>query len=520
MQLPSLTTIIITVVVILITRFISKYLLIPYIKMRRYKGFKGGSFVYTPVLGDFAKMQADLKTHDDLYYSAVKRIIANPNLRALFYPMFNGLRIDLYDSELIKEFFIKQSKFVKEPVFLGPMLQLIPGGLVVAEGEKWKSQRKLISQVFHYDYINACIPIINRKGQEWIENYIVKEESKEIPSTSIIDVKKAMKMYTSRVIWRTFFGEEDIVSGAESEKFLELILHNVGEIAQQSFSVFNVFFGPGFFQLGLRAEDRKSNQETKIVLEFARKKLNDFREKLSKENESLSSSNHTRNLIELLLIEASKHPVPEESLSDSELISQIVTFLLAGTDTTLNLIVMMHYFLALYPQVQEKLREEIMQHIGKTGEITYEKLSKLDYLTAVMKETLRMYGPADTIFPRVATEDIMIGDLLVHKGDIVTPVIRIVGSNPKYFSNPEEFRPERWIEKTDPGVNDPFAFTPFSAGPRRCIGEQLAYVEAKSMIVELVRRYHIDIKRPFKLRMDYGLAYENKEPMLAIYTKL
>ena len=511
MQLPSLTTILVTVVIILTIRFILKYFILPYIKLMRYKNFKGGHFLYKPLLGEFIDLQADLNAHGDLYASTIKRIEENPNIRAIFFPFLATVRVNLYDPELIKEFFSKTAKFIKDPVMFAPMSRMLKSGLVFSEGEKWKSQRKLISQVFHFDYINACLPIINLKCLEWLDTYC-KNESKVT-----VDVKKTLKMYTSKTVWRIFFGEEEIDSEAETERLIEMMLDNAS--IERCYSLLNLFFGPKIFDLGLRAVDRKYNHEARLIENFARKKLNYFKEKLAKEQDS-PSDKHSRNLIERLLIEASKQEEGGETVSDFEIMNQIMTFLVAGTDTTMNLLMLSQYHLAFYPEVQKKLREEIMQHVGKTGEITYEKLLKLDYLTAILKETLRLYGPADVTFPRTAIEDVMLGDLVVRKGDMVSATFKIVHSNPKYFTNPREFRPERWIEKTDPGVKDPFSFTPFAAGARRCIGEQLAYIEAKIMVVELVRRYHIDIQRPFQLRMGYGLVYENGEPMIGIYTKL
>lgn len=501
-----------TIIVVFFIRFIFKFFIRPYIKLMAYKNFRGGEFVYIPLIGDYANHQADLEPHGDVYYSAFKRIEANPNIRALFFPLMTGVRINLYDPELIKEFFANYSKFIKDPEMFAPLPSLVRNGLVFTEGEKWKSQRKLISQVFHFDYMNACIPIINRKCLEWIDSYC--RDGTQV----FLDVKKTMKMYTSRVIWRMFFGEEDIQTSVDSEKFMETILNYASGAMTRCFSLYNFFLGPKFFKLGLRASDREYNFEHQIVDTFAKTQLKYFREKLSKEKDS--APKQSRNLIELLLLEASKQSGNEEKVSDLDVMSQIVTFLVAGTDTTLNLLTMTHYFLALYPEIQQKLRDEVIQHLDKTGEITYEKLSKLDYLTAILKETLRLYGPADSTFPRVATEDVILGDLLVRKGTQILPNLKIVHSSPKSFSNPQEFRPERWIEKKDPGVKDPFAYAPFSNGARRCIGEQLAWTEAKIMITELVRRYQIDIERPYKLKMECRLIYENTKPLNAIYTKL
>ena len=511
LSLPSMTTIILTIILMMFVRILMKYVLRPILMVHSYRKTKGVYCKYTPVVGFFLEMGRDFEAHKDFHYSALQRIYSNPDQRIAVACYFDKAFIYLYDPELIKEFLNKQTKFaIKDPRLFGALTGLIKDGLVFIEGEKWKSQRKLISQVFHFDYMNSFIPTINQIAQEWIKANCAQE-------TSSVNLHFMSKKFTSKVIWRMFFGEESYAEKEEADKILHLAIKNAADVMENCFSLTNLFLGPSFFKLKLRSFDRQLYRESQILHDFVRGKLEHYKERLEHEKTSKIQSNRSKNLIELLLEDSLKANEAGEKLTNNEIMAQIFTFFIAGTDTTSNLLIMTHYFLAQYPEVQNKLREEINKY---DGEITFELLLKMEYLNAVIKETLRLYGPADGIFPRVAMEDTMIGDVVIPKGYAIGLGMRELHSNPKYFSNPKEFRPERWIEKSDIGVKDPFIFIPFSAGGRRCIGEQLAYTEAKILLVHLVRNFKVDIQKPYPLNMGFGLVYESKEPMTAIYTKI
>lgn len=148
---------------------------------------------------------------------------------------------------------------------------------------------------------------------------------------------------------------------------------------------------------------------------------------------------------------------------------------------------MIIYYLGNHPQIHQRVREEVEKFIKSDEDITVENLKKLTYIDWIQYETTRMYGPANGIFLRVATQDNYIKDLPIRKGTILGAQPRGSHYNPKYFKDPNIFRPERW-EKDCDGIH-PFAFTGFSAGLRTCIGKQLAHLESKIALVKLIKRY-------------------------------
>eukprot|EP00330_Aristerostoma_sp_ATCC50986_P011610 CAMPEP_0114582006 /NCGR_PEP_ID=MMETSP0125-20121206/6046_1 /TAXON_ID=485358 ORGANISM="Aristerostoma sp., Strain ATCC 50986" /NCGR_SAMPLE_ID=MMETSP0125 /ASSEMBLY_ACC=CAM_ASM_000245 /LENGTH=125 /DNA_ID=CAMNT_0001774645 /DNA_START=99 /DNA_END=476 /DNA_ORIENTATION=+ len=125
---------------------------------------------------------------------------------------------------------------------------------------------------------------------------------------------------------------------------------------------------------------------------------------------------------------------------------------------------MVLWYLSKDPEAMKKVLKEIEEIFPAEGKgVKMETLNKMEYLHAVIKETLRLASPAVMLFTRKIEEDIELEDVLIKKG-MLTNVCMIANQfNPKYYENPEEFRPERWFED-QAKQNDPFVFIPFSGG--------------------------------------------------------
>lgn len=164
-------------------------------------------------------------------------------------------------------------------------------------------------------------------------------------------------------------------------------------------------------------------------------------------------------------------------------------------DTTSHLMALCLYYIAINPEVQEKLRKEVMQQ-----ELSMDALIKLPYLDSVVNETNRHYGFMLSIFPRVAIRDHQLGDLTIKKNTVV--MFNWLGNfyNQKYFEKPMDFNPDRW---TDGGkaVESEYVFIPFSSGKRVCIGKRLALLETKLLIAKTVRRFRVTLKEGYVHKM-------------------
>ena len=131
---------------------------------------------------------------------------------------------------------------------------------------------------------------------------------------------------------------------------------------------------------------------------------------------------------------------------------------------------------------------------------------------------MRIHTPATGTFTRLVTEDHKLLDLNIRKGDIVKVEFFGTFYNEKYFEKPQEFKPERW-NVPNPDL-DPYAFIPFSAGARNCIGQHLAIVEAKIIISEFLERFDYKIPEDYQLKLTIRFLYEPKEDLKLILTPI
>lgn len=170
------------------------------------------------------------------------------------------------------------------------------------------------------------------------------------------------------------------------------------------------------------------------------------------------------------------------------------------------------YQLAQHPEMLAKLREEIRDIYDKESTPSMDALNKMNYLSALFKETLRLYNPVGIGAGfRTANKDHKLGNIEVKKGTMVGASFVHNDFDPQYFEDPQGYNPQRWIDT--PNMSDPYIFTPFWAGPRNCIGQHLALMEAKIIICEFVKKFDFEMKPDFKLKLGTKRAYGPMEDL-------
>lgn len=174
-------------------------------------------------------------------------------------------------------------------------------------------------------------------------------------------------------------------------------------------------------------------------------------------------------------------------LNEAEVLAQSIVFFLAGYETTATTLSFCTYELAMNPQVQERLYEEVMEHVDNKGNISYETLCKLPYLDAVLCETLRKHPPAVRTGREVA-EDLKLGGVPLKKGMNLEIPIYAIHHDEQFYPNPDKFQPDRFLPENRDQIT-PYTYLPFGGGPRNCIGMRFALLEAKLGLTQIVQRF-------------------------------
>lgn len=249
-----------------------------------------------------------------------------------------------------------------------------------------------------------------------------------------------------------------------------------------------------------------------------------------------------------------KNPIYADGGGDApfskNLIDEAVTLLFAGQDTSAATLSWTLHLLTLYPHVHAKLAEEVcgvLEGIASDTVLTKKLISKMPYLDAVIKESMRLYPVAPFVVRKLGSGvEIAMPPGLVEQQDVPPSVSLPDGSlaciwiyslhrHPQFWDRPDDFEPERWLaalsgdEKTrDLGITTPGAYIPYAAGARNCVGQPLANVMLRSLLARLIHRYEFRDERVAKFllgapdaqRATIGQVVQFRKDMQAGFTVL
>ncbi|GFR26994.1 cytochrome P450 4c3 [Trichonephila clavata] len=213
----------------------------------------------------------------------------------------------------------------------------------------------------------------------------------------------------------------------------------------------------------------KSGKEVKkhiaTVKAQARSMVQEEKQKYLEGELKFSEDGKKRSLLNMLL----EHHLQMQDFSEEDIIEELITFIVAGHDTTSAAMTWTLYMLGLYPDIQKKVHEELDWIFGEDVKrpSTEDDLRDMKYLECVIKETLRLYPPVP-FFGRQLSEDTTICDTTIPEGTICVALAHVLHRDAEVFPNPEKFNPDRFLPENSLNRN-PYAYIPFSAGPRNCI---------------------------------------------------
>jgi cytochrome P450 len=181
-----------------------------------------------------------------------------------------------------------------------------------------------------------------------------------------------------------------------------------------------------------------------------------------------------------------------QAMSERQLRDEVVTLLLAGHETTALALSWTWHLITLQPDAQDELASEVGRVLGSRA-ATVEDLPQLPYAEQVVTEAMRLYPPA-WVIGREAVQNCEIGGYPVAAGTSLYISPWVIQRNPRFFDNPDEFRPGRWAGEM-PRQLPRFAYFPFGGGPRVCIGNRFAMMEAVLILVTMIQRVRLDRQR-------------------------
>lgn len=292
--------------------------------------------------------------------------------------------------------------------------------------------------------------------------------------------------------------------GAQSNKNQEYVkaIHSLGEIFMHR--VYSPWVWPDFF-FYLTKKGKEFRSDLNILHGMTRRVINKRKaellsrkgneENISSEMEAEKTDNIYMNkktkkhlaFLDLLL----DYHIQNNSLSLEDIRQEVDTFMFEGHDTTGLSLSWTIYLLGLYPEVQIKIQEELDSIFGeeKNRDINSEDIKRMNYMECVIKESLRIF-PSVPFIGRDTSEELKIGEYTIPKGTTLYILIDRLQLNPEIFDEPLKFKPDRF-EMDNMSNRNPYAYVPFSAGPRGCIGKRFAMIEEKIILSKIFLNFNI-----------------------------
>jgi cytochrome P450 len=188
-----------------------------------------------------------------------------------------------------------------------------------------------------------------------------------------------------------------------------------------------------------------------------------------------------------------------EGMTDRQLRDEVMTMFLAGHETTANALSWAFYLLSQHPDAFARLRGEVAEVLG--GRLpTMEDLPRLAYTQRVILEAMRIYPPVWVLVRRVETPEAL-GGFQLKRGDFVALSPYVTHRDPRFFPNPDAFDPDRFLPERQEALPR-FAYFPFSGGPRQCIGNQFALMEAQLLLACITQRYQVEVVAGHPIEMN------------------
>lgn len=369
----------------------------------------------------------------------------------------------LGEPELIGEVLLdKDGIFIKDRVTRG-LSSFVGQGLVTSEGELWRRQRRLIAPSLTKKHIASYADAMVRLTRVYTD---------ALEFGQVRDVADDMSKATLDIVVETLFGTALGVGHERIGEAIDSVMTDFQEIIQSWRRAF-----PEWVPFAARRRTKRTVKEIDaIVLDLVRSRR--------------SSGERGDDLLSRLLAARDEADTVSPSssatsgMTDQQLRDEVVTLFIAGHETTANALAWTLMLLAEHPELDARLAKEVDTVLGKR-DAKAEDVAALPFADAVMKESMRLYPPAH-IIGREATRDVRLGRWDIPKQTAVLISPWALHHNPRFFHDPESFRPDRWLDGSTKDLPKN-VYMPFGGGARICVGNHFAIMEAVLVLATIVQ---------------------------------
>jgi cytochrome P450 len=357
-------------------------------------------------------------------------------------------------------------------------------GLVTSEGEKWKRQRRLAQPAFHRQRLGATVSVMTRRTDEILQHLDAFARSGEA-----FDLHAQMSALALLIVSEVLFGADlsgDVARvGPEVSRILEILTHRMRTLWQ-------------LVPIWVPTPKSIRFLRSRALLDRI---VNDLIAARRRRTEGPAPDDLLAMLMEARAADTGA------GMSDRQLRDEVMTLFLAGHETTANALTWTFMLLAGAPGIEARLHSEVDQVLEGRAP-GFEDLPRLPFTSRVIDESLRLYPPA-WVVTRAALAPDEIGGYRIDKGDNLLLSQYLTHRHPAFWERPEEFDPDRFLPERS--ANRPrFAYFPFGGGPRQCIGNQFALMEAVAVLARIAQSFQISLVPEHKIELDPSITLRPK----------
>ncbi len=360
---------------------------------------------------------------------------------------------------LIRRLLVIEPKKYAKGVQFDKLRPTLGNGLVTAAGEEHLRHRRLVQPAFHHTRIAGYATIMRELSLEMIASW---------RDGGQLALDRELAELALRIVSKTLFSTElggEVVD--EVVRSMPAILNGVTKRALAPTQLLEKLPTP---------ENRRFNEANRRVRGVVDRMIAEYRR---------SGVDHG-DMVSMLLL--ARDEVTGEGLGDLQVRDEVVTMLLAGTETTATLLSWVFHVLGQRPDLEERLHAEVDSILGD-GPLSFEQIGRLTFTRRLVTETLRAYPPA-WLITRRTTEPVTLGGLDLPAGASILFSPYSVHHDPDVYADPDVFDPDRWLPERAKEVPRP-SFVPFGAGNRQCIGDGFAWTEAVVVLATIASRWRL-----------------------------
>ncbi|UJR23084.1 hypothetical protein I4U23_026107 [Adineta vaga] len=476
----------------------------------RAQGIKGEPFV--PIVGQLSEIRRYRQADAVMDYQKELTEKHGNTFLLCFGP---AIRLVTTEPDLLADVYSRAnaSNYIKPPLFSTVFIPIIgKENLLVAEGQEHERARRMINPAFYHTNLKAMVSIITEQTSRSITDMLASSKS-NTHERKPIDLQVQFNVLTLSIISSSAFG-----SGFET-------ITNAKEIITQTFGkVLDAIMYRSLYLINQTPFISKLPFWKKNVVDHGARMIAELVDRIiadRRQGLSMSLSNGS-DLLDLLF-----SAVDEEgqTFTDQQIKHEALTFVLAGSETTGNLMSWVFYILMTHPDVLAACREEVDRVLPHGIEPENEHLADLVVCEAILNETLRLYPPAPLV-SRYCIREHVIGNehpLRIPVGTTILINNYVLQRRSDLWSKPNEFDYTRWLRDPKTGLKPKlphaFAYLPFAAGPRNCIGQNFALLEAKIMLAIFVQRCNFELVSGQKIVPEFKITMRPKYGLWAKVSK-